>query len=237
MSSNSDSGLNYSTCRLFLLYCVIEAKLFNVISNIRRDYQKEGFTRDSLLDNPIVLFREWFNAALLNEPFDPNAMSLATVNNLGYPSCRIVLLKDISDEGFTFFTNYESRKGLEMESNNRVAATFFWPNSERQVRIRGYVERISDDLSDDYFSSRPLDSQISACVSAQSKSIDSLVPLRELANKIKNENLPIKRPSTWGGYIIFPTKIEFWQGGANRLHTRFEYCLDETSWNVKQLAP
>lgn len=208
-----------------------------MISNIRRDYQKEGFDRESLLANPIELFRKWFNNAVANEPYDPNAMSLATVNNLGYPSCRIVLLKEISEEGFTFFTNYESRKGQEMEANNRVAATFYWPESERQVRIRGYVERISEKLSDDYFLSRPMDSQISAVVSPQSKVIEDLNPLRERATKIKEENLPIKRPESWGGYILYPTKIEFWQGGANRLHTRFEYNLEDKVWKTRQLAP
>lgn len=208
-----------------------------MISNIRTDYKKEGFTRENLVENPIELFREWFKAALENERYDPNAMSLATVNNLGYPSCRIVLLKEISDLGFTFFTNYESRKGQEMEANNRVAATFFWPEMERQVRIRGYVEKISEELSDSYFSSRPIDSQISAIVSSQSKPIEDLAPLREHAIRIKEENQPIKRPENWGGYIIFPSKIEFWQGGANRLHTRFEYRLEDNNWKIKQLAP
>ena len=163
-----------------------------MISNIRTDYKKEGFTRENLVENPIELFREWFKAALENERYDPNAMSLATVNNLGYPSCRIVLLKEISDMGFTFFTNYESRKGQEMEANNRVAATFFWQEMERQVRIRGYVEKISEELSDSYFSSRPIDSQISAIVSSQSKAIEDLAPLREHAIRIKEENQPIK---------------------------------------------
>lgn len=208
-----------------------------MISNIRTDYKKEGFTRENLVENPIELFREWFKAALENERYDPNAMSLSTVNNLGYPSCRIVLLKEISDMGFTFFTNYESRKGQEMEANNRVAATFFWPEMERQVRIRGYVEKISEELSDSYFSSRPIDSQISAIVSSQSKPIEDLTPLREHAIRIKEENRPIKRPENWGGYIIFPSKIEFWQGGANRLHTRFEYRLEDNNWKIKQLAP
>ena len=208
-----------------------------MISNIRRDYNKEGFTRDNLTDNPIDLFREWFNDALENEPFDPNAMSLATVNNLGFPSCRIVLLKEISHDGFTFFTNYESRKGIEIENNNRVAATFFWPSTERQIRIRGSVERISSELSDNYFSSRPLDSQISALVSAQSKPIDDLSPLRNEAQRIKESYAPLKRPDAWGGYIIYPSKIEFWQGGTNRLHTRFEYYLEDSIWKIKQLAP
>ena len=208
-----------------------------MISKIRRDYKREGFTSENLLANPIELFRIWFDDAVVNENFDPNAMSLATVNNLGCPSCRILLLKEISDDGFTFFTNYESRKAIEMVSNNRVAATFFWPNTERQVRISGFVERLLAQQSDNYFFSRPLDSQISAIVSDQSKPIDDLAPLRELAHKIKEDNLPINRPVSWGGYIIYPTEFEFWQGGVNRLHTRFEYFLKENSWNIRQLAP
>ncbi len=208
-----------------------------MISNIRRDYHKEGFTRENLTQNPIDLFKTWFQDAVEHETFDPNAMSLATVNNLGFPSCRIVLLKEISPDGFTFFTNYESRKGQEMESNNRVSASFYWPKTERQIRIRGYVERISKEKSDEYFLSRPIDSQISALVSPQSKVIDDLELLKSEAKKIKEANLPLKRPENWGGYMIFPIKIEFWQGGVNRIHTRFEYNLEENVWKIRQLAP
>lgn len=208
-----------------------------MISEIRRNYLREGFNRSDLTPNPISLFRNWFSEALDSEKNDPNAMALATVDNEGQPTCRIVLLKEISNDGFTFFTNYRSLKGGDIKANNKVAATFFWAELERQVRIIGRAVEISAQLSDSYFFSRPLDSQISAIVSPQSSEIDDLEEIKQRAQAIRDNKTPIERPLDWGGYLIFPHSIEFWQGGANRLHTRFEYTLEDGEWSIKQLAP
>jgi pyridoxamine 5'-phosphate oxidase len=189
--------------------------------------------------NPLEQFKAWFKEAIHSEIIEPNAMHLATVKKNNRPTGRVVLLKDV-DKGFVFYTNYESNKGRELEENPFASLTFFWPELERQVRIEGTVEKTSAKESDDYFLSRPYESQIGAWSSPQSKAIPDRKFLEqkkeEIENKFKDEDL--FRPSHWGGYRVTPYEIEFWQGRPARLHDRISYHLDEGgNWILTRLAP
>ena len=166
-------------------------------------------------------------------------MTLATVNTDGKPSARIVLLKGMSEEGYEFYTNYESDKAKEIASNNNVAIVFFWKELERQIRIEGTVKKTTENISDTYFNSRPVDSRIGAWSSPQSKIITSREILEEnvIANKTKFEGKEITRPNFWGGYLVEPILFEFWQGRSNRLHDRIEYVKNEIGWIKRRLAP
>jgi len=207
------------------------------IKDLRTEYQKSELNVNDLTKKPITLFEQWLSEAIIYSN-DANAFVLSTVNSNGIPSSRVLLLRDITEKGFSFFTNYSSRKSQEIELNPNVCMNFFWPDMERQVRINGSINRLSEKESDDYFNSRPYESRIGACCSPQSQIIDS----REVLEK-KIQDLKIKypkkvpRPENWGGYNILPNEIEFWQGRASRLHDRFLYSKKGENWIINRLAP
>lgn len=211
----------------------------NTLADIRKDYKLRSFLEQDAAINPFSQFSVWWNDALTSNIDEVNAMTLATVNAAGRPSARIVLLKGMSDEGYEFFTNYESDKAKEIEGNNNVALIFFWKELERQIRIEGTAKKALATVSDTYFNSRPADSRIGAWSSPQSKIISSRDILEEnvKANREKFEGKEITRPDFWGGYIVEPVLFEFWQGRSNRLHDRIEYIKNETGWIKRRLAP
>ena len=210
------------------------------LTNIRGKYTTKNFDIDDLDKNPFKQFEIWFKDAMNENLLEPNAFTLATVGADMMPSVRTVLLKYFSEKGFVFFTNYDSKKAKQMENNPKVAALFTWLTLERQIKIEATVEKISKADSLKYFLSRPKGSQLGAWVSRQSEVISSRALLEqkfeEMKNKFLNKEIPF--PSFWGGYIIKPIRIEFWQGGEDRLHDRFLYELQEdNSWEIKRLAP
>jgi pyridoxamine 5'-phosphate oxidase len=210
------------------------------IADLRREYSTNGLTEADAGADPFSLFRQWFEQARAAELWEPNAMTLATATPDGIPSARIVLLKALDNRGFTFFTNYDSRKGREMAANPRVALVFMWQQLERQVRVEGTIEKVTDAESDAYFITRPLGSRLGAWASAQSKVIPSREFLEtqhaELMAKYPDGNVP--RPPNWGGYRVLPTSIEFWQGRPSRLHDRILFTRrSDGSWNKVRLSP
>lgn len=210
------------------------------IANLRKEYTKASLDVTSVNKNPLLQFEKWFDEALLSNALEPSAMTLATISETGKPSARIVLLKGITDNHFYFYTNYQSQKGRELETNPACALTFFWPELERQVRISGFAQRATAEESDEYFNSRPRGSQLGAWASPQSVVIKdrSLLDqrLKEIEEKFKNEKT-LPRPKQWGGYKVAPFEIEFWQGRQNRLHDRILYTLIESKWQINRLAP
>jgi len=205
----------------------------------RKEYQLKVLQEHGLPDNPYNLFHTWLQEAIDSQITEPLAMNLATVSKYNRPSSRIVLLRNWSEDGFVFFTHYRSRKGLDLEANTMAALTFFWPPLERQIRIEGRTEKIASEDSDTYFSNRPLGSQISASISDQSQPIPDRQYLEDLYEKKKSElgpNMP-SRPPWWGGYIVYPDSIEFWQGRLFRLHDRIQYLRSNKKWTRKRLAP
>ncbi len=210
------------------------------LADIRSEYSKQELSKASINKNPILQFNSWFNECMDSEVSEPTAMHLATATKDGRPSSRIVLLKEVTDEGFVFYTNYQSRKGLELEQNPHASICFFWQELERQVRAEGFVERTDPDISNGYFASRPRGSQIGAWTSPQSNVIKNRTILEEREKQIAErfDNKEVPRPAQWGGYVLFPTTIEFWQGRPNRLHDRIRYHLnDGGDWVVDRLAP
>lgn len=210
------------------------------LEDIRREYLKDGLSRDLLAENPISQFESWLKQAVDAELADPTAMVVATVDENGQPSQRIVLLKHLDENGFVFFTNTESRKAQELAQNNQVCLHFPWHNLERQVIVYGKAVPLSKMAVTKYFLSRPKESQIAAWASAQSRPVSSRNVLMEKFLQVKNKfsqgEVPL--PSFWGGYCIEPHKIEFWQGGANRLHDRFMYQKQaDGTWQVERLNP
>lgn len=207
------------------------------IKDLRTDYKKSKLNVKDLTEEPIILFQQWLSQAITYSN-DANAFVLSTVNSNGVPSSRVLLLRDATEKGFSFFTNYSSRKSKEIEVNPNVCMNFFWPELERQVRINGSISRLSEQESDDYFNSRPYESRIGACCSPQSQVIESREVLenkiQELKKKYPNE---VPRPENWGGYTIVPNEIEFWQGRASRLHDRFLYNKEGENWTINRLAP
>ncbi len=197
--------------------------------------------RQNLPNDPFALFRTWLDDAIRDSGLEnPNAMFLSTVGEDWVPEGRIVLLKGLESDGFVFFTNRESRKGRDLDARPRASLGFFWDNLGRQVRIVGSVARVSDDASDDYFASRPRGSQIGAWASHQSRPLASKEELEERVRTLEAEYLgrEVPRPDHWGGYVIRPHRIEFWQSGEFRLHDRFEYALDaDRVWNIRRLNP
>ncbi|MDJ1480646.1 pyridoxamine 5'-phosphate oxidase [Cytophagaceae bacterium DM2B3-1] len=211
------------------------------LADIRKEYTLKELDITTTSDDPFAQFQQWFNEAIGAKVPEPNAMHLATVSADGHPSGRIVLLKGLDSKGFTFFTNYESRKGQEMKGHEFASLTFFWPELERQLRIEGHIEKVSDTESDIYFQSRPRGSQIGAWASPQSTVIESRDILAEKQHQLEEKfgtDQPIPRPPHWGGYRLLPHWLEFWQGRPSRLHDRIVYKLTEDhSWIKQRLAP
>lgn len=209
------------------------------IKNLRLNYKKSKIDFKNLDENPISFFLKWFNEALKVNKDEANACVLSTVSMDNIPSSRVVLLKAVNEKGFTFFTNYQSNKSKDIESNPNVALNFYWPELEKQVRISGIAKKISIKESDDYFKSRPRESQMGAWLSHQSTAIglyyNFMDTLNTLESKFKGKE--IDRPLHWGGYCIEPLKVEFWQGRPSRLHDRLLYELSDNKWNKKRLAP
>lgn len=210
------------------------------IADIRRDYMKEVLSENQVAQNPFRQFDLWWEEAMKADIDEVNAMTLATVSPDGKPSARIVLLKGYDDYGFVFFTNYDSKKGKELYENPQATLLFFWKELERQVRIEGICEKVSEAESDAYFYSRPEGSRIGAWASPQSEVIDSRdildANLIELGKKFKDT--PVTRPPHWGGYRIKPELMEFWQGRPSRLHDRILYLQENHSeWKIARLAP
>lgn len=210
------------------------------IADIRTDYTLKSFDEKDLLANAFEQFEIWFDEAIKAEVLEPNAMTLATISPSGFPSARIVLLKGIEANGLEFFTNYQSNKGHDIDHNNKVALVFFWPELQRQVRVVGTAQKMSDEKSDLYFNSRPLGSRIGAHASPQSKVIPNRVLLEESVKKMEAlfSKEPLLRPVNWGGYVVNPISFEFWQGRSSRLHDRFIYTLQtDNYWKIERLAP
>lgn len=209
------------------------------IADIRTDYRRASLSEADLAATPMAQFDKWFQEARKAEVLEVNAMTLATVNQQGRPSSRIVLIKEYDQRGLTWFTNYDSAKGQDLVTNPYACLLFFWAELERQVRIEGRVERISDTENDSYFYSRPLGSQQSANASSQSQVIANRDLLEQkLAAVIAEHGEHPPRPAHWGGYRLIPERLEFWQGRASRLHDRLVYQLDQHGqWQIQRLQP
>lgn len=210
------------------------------LADIRSNYSKQALTEESVAEKPVRQFQVWLEEALNSEVQEPTAMVLSTVNGAGKPSARVVLLKDVSEAGYTFFTNYSSRKGQQLEQNPHAAITFFWPALERQVRVEGPVVKVEAGVSDAYYQSRPRGSRIGAWASPQSQVIESREVLEQRDKEYEQRFAgagEIPRPEHWGGYRLQPELVEFWQGRPNRLHDRILYELEGENWQIKRLAP
>ncbi|MFN2528796.1 MAG: pyridoxamine 5'-phosphate oxidase [Candidatus Baltobacteraceae bacterium] len=206
---------------------------------LRRSYGRSTLSESDVDADPIVVLERWIKDAALSQIIEPNAMSISTVDEQRRPSSRIVLLRGIEQRGLVFFTSYLSRKGSELQKNSRVALLFYWPELERQIRIEGGAEQVSDEESDAYFAQRPRGHQISAWASEQSEPVESQALLaqrvEDYAARFEGEDVP--RPHSWGGYLVRPTRIEFWQGRENRLHDRLEFTKEGTTWKLQRLSP
>ena len=214
--------------------------MHNNIADIRRDYSHKILSESDVDANAIKQFEKWWHEAVNSKIDEVNAMTLATASLDALPSARIVLLKEVNEKGFVFFTNYESYKAQQLAENPKACLVFFWKELERQVRITGLIEKISGKQSDEYFQSRPESSRIGAWASPQSRVIEDRQWLDEKFNELVNkmEGTSIPRPSHWGGYIVKPVVIEFWQGRPSRLHDRIQYTLEENGgWKIERLAP
>jgi pyridoxamine 5'-phosphate oxidase len=209
------------------------------LQNLRQEYRSAILTEQDIDQNPFVQFKTWFQQALDAQLYEPNVMTLATATADGIPSARIVLLKGFDEHGFVFYTNYESHKGRELQENPRAALVFFWAELERQVRIEGEVSKVAPEVSTAYFHSRPQGSQIGAMVSPQSQVIKSRDELENhiVILKEKYAKQVVPRPDHWGGYVVKPNSIEFWQGRPSRLHDRIRYKFVDGSWIIDRLAP
>lgn len=214
----------------------------NKLHDYRKSYEKASLIRENLNENPIQQFRTWFYDVEKSGGVDEaNAMTVSTIGKDGFPKSRIVLLKSYDENGFVFYTNYDSEKGKALLNNPKTCLSFFWPNTERQVIIKGIAEKVAESVSDNYFASRPKGSQLGALVSNQSTVIKNRNVLEDelatLENKYADKEVP--RPKNWGGFLVRPESIEFWQGRPNRLHDRFLFTKSDSQldWNIDRLAP
>ena len=208
--------------------------------NYRKSYTKDKLSMNDIGDNPIDFFVKWFKEAENSDQIiEPNAMTISTVDENSFPSSRVVLLKQIKERSLIFFTNYNSNKGKSLDKNENICASFYWPPLERQVIIKGNAKKISSVESENYFNSRPFESQAAAIISNQSGDIDSYESLLEKYNSFieQNKNTKLKRPNNWGGIEIFINQIEFWQGRKNRLHNRVLCNFQKDTWEYKLLSP
>ena len=209
------------------------------MKNKRVDYETSELRRKDLVESPVEMFRIWFDQVEGMHPFESTAMTLSTTNKDGKPSYRVVLLKGYDEDGFVFYTNYESRKGREIEENPYGSLNFYWPSQERQVRINGKLRKVSRSRSEKYFHSRPLRSQIAAVASNQSGMIENRDTLKkkfdELEKEFEGKDVPL--PENWGGYRLEHRRVEFWQGRRDRMHDRFVYTKNGTIWQIERLAP
>ncbi len=227
-------------CFLSLLY-FLKLKAMKDLSNYRKSYDKSELLENNIPEDPINLFNRWFHEV---EDFggvdEVNAMTVSTIGLDGFPKSRVVLLKKFNEEGFVFYTNYNSQKGRAIAANPNVCLSFFWHSMERQVIIKGRAQKTSEIVSDGYFDSRPDGSKLGAIVSNQSEVIPSRSflenNLKELERKFEGKEIP--RPDFWGGFLVVPHEVEFWQGRPNRLHDRIQYVLQEDySWSINRLSP
>ncbi|MBE8720406.1 pyridoxamine 5'-phosphate oxidase [Sphingobacterium pedocola] len=210
------------------------------IAAIREDYVKGILSEAEMKADPLKQFKVWFDQALDAKVIEPNAMALSTISADGFPSSRIVLLKDLQHDGLRFFTNYQSQKGKDLVNCNRVSVLFFWAELQRQIRIEGCVNKLSVADSDEYFASRPRGSRIGAWSSPQSSVIPDRGFLEKIVQDFTNDfenSEEIPRPDFWGGYVVKPVKFEFWQGRSSRLHDRIQYTLENKKWVINRLAP
>ncbi|WP_299520814.1 pyridoxamine 5'-phosphate oxidase [Winogradskyella sp.] len=211
------------------------------LSDYRKSYEKGELLLNNVPENPLELFRDWFMEVDMHfNVEEANAMTVSTIGLDGYPKSRVVLLKRYTYEGFIFYTNYNSEKGKAIEENPKVCLSFFWHSAERQIIIKGEAEKIAENLSDGYFESRPRGSQLGAIVSDQSEVIDDRNALEQKLKEfeLQYEGKEIDRPKHWGGYMVRPVELEFWQGRPNRLHDRIRYQLQEDyNWKIERLSP
>ena len=209
------------------------------IAQIRQDYTKRKLNRKNVRKDAIEQFASWLDEALQANCLEPTAMVVSTVSEKNTPSSRVVLLKGVEADKFIFFTNYTSRKGTHLANNPGISALFFWPELERQVNIEGVVEKCSPEQSDTYFNSRPWKSRIGAIISPQSKIIESRNVIKKafVLEAAKHIGDKVPRPAHWGGYVIMPSRIEFWQGRASRLHDRILFSKEDGAWKIDRLAP
>jgi pyridoxamine 5'-phosphate oxidase len=211
----------------------------SIFAEIRTDYMGRDLRKKDLYADPVQQFQNWFQSALDAKIPDPNAMTLATADKTGRPSARMVLLKGLDERGFSFFTNYRSKKGKELLSNPRASLVFYWPQLHRQICVCGDISKLSAEESETYFVSRPIGSRLAAWASKQSAVIESREvlesALKEVTKRFKNQNIPL--PPYWGGFLLKPKTIEFWQGRPSRLHDRFRYTRKKESWKIDRLSP
>lgn len=209
------------------------------LHQMRQEYAAGSLNETNMPHNPMEVFNVWLDFAINSGLTEPNAMTVATATADGKPSARVVLLKEVNDNGFVFFTNYMSRKGSELIVNPQVAIVFDWHNLERQVRVEGRAEKLSSEESEAYFNERPEDAKIGAWASPQSKIVKDREELEKHLEEIEEqfEDMPVHRPSHWGGYLIRPSVIEFWQGRPSRMHDRIVYYKTEDGWTMHRLAP
>lgn len=210
------------------------------ISGMRKEYSLLGLRREDLASDPMTQFDRWFDDAIRADVHEPSAMALSTVDADGAPASRMVLLKGVGPGGFTFYTSFDSRKGVALAADVRAALCFWWADLERQVRVEGDVARVSDEESDAYFQTRPLESQLGACASPQGAVVASREELEKRLESLqaKYRDKPVPRPANWGGFRLRPSTIEFWQGRPCRLHDRLRYMRQpDDSWYIERLAP
>lgn len=210
------------------------------LHDYRKSYEKGELSEASVDENPMQQFQKWFYDVKANGGVDEvNAMTISTIGTDGFPKGRVVLLKKYDENGFYFYTNYQSEKGKAITNNHKVSLSFFWPNMERQIIIKGIVEKTSEVDSTNYFHSRPKGSQLGAAVSHQSTVVKSRQVLEDNLAELekKYENIEVPKPKEWGGFLVKPVSLEFWQGRANRLHDRIRYTLKDDDWVIERLAP